>query len=80
MPVFLLCTCNWGIEELDELPPHLHYMAGRTEDEYGFEKWIPGLLSSGTTGEAEQREFISMDLNWDHSQLEHFVARIRYAE
>lgn len=74
--MILLDTCNWGIEGVDELPPHYHYVAGLVEMPDGRKEWIGGAIGNDS-GPVEQREFISMDLRWDKDQLTSFINSIR---
>ncbi len=66
--MIVLDTCNWGIEGVDELPPHYHYVAGLVEMPDGRKEWLPGAIGNNECP-CEQREFISMDLRIDRTDL-----------
>ena len=72
--VIVMCKCDWGTGV--KLPPHYHYTAGLVEMPNGRREWVPGAL--GRNGQqAEQREFIHLEVGWDRDELEAFIATAR---
>jgi len=74
--MIVLDTCNWGIEGVDELPPHYHYVAGLVEMPDGRKEWIGGAVGA-MDGLCEQKEFISMDLRIDRNDLIALIEKLR---
>jgi hypothetical protein len=74
--MIVLDTCNWGIEGVDELPPHYHYVAGLVEMPDGRKEWLPGAIGNNE-GLCEQKEFISMDLRIDRNDLIALIVKLR---